>query len=218
MKQPFSVETIFPSAEYVVENAYIYMWESDVFIQMKSGYHYELEHKISRSDFKADFKKSAKHYQLSNSKKDILTIPGREQYVYTTQEFLDGFGFNINEFVSDNLRVGIKFNNLCSVQFRKNRIPNRFYYITPKGLLSKSEIPDYAGLLEYSEQIVVQKKVAPWLHKRKDNYDKILLDKYKIRYNNVMDELKSIKYNLEKIDKIYQNPYLEINQGIIDFD
>lgn len=43
--------------QYVMENLYVFDWESDFLLKTKSGYWYEAEIKISLSDFKADFKK-----------------------------------------------------------------------------------------------------------------------------------------------------------------
>lgn len=53
----------FSESKYKLSNAYIfnYDWESDFFVQNSSGYTYEIEVKISRSDFFADMKKIKKH-------------------------------------------------------------------------------------------------------------------------------------------------------------
>ena len=52
--------------QYVMENLYVFEWESDFLLKTKSGYWYEAEIKISLSDFKADFKKKEKHQILEN--------------------------------------------------------------------------------------------------------------------------------------------------------
>jgi len=56
------------------------------------------------------------------------------------------------------------------------KIPNRFYYAVPRGLLLTSQIPSYAGLIEvtkvedrYSCQVI---KEAPFLHKN-DVYNEV---------------------------------------------
>lgn len=51
--------------KYLINNLYIFGWESDYAALTKSGYWYEVEVKISRSDFFADFKKAEKHDILS---------------------------------------------------------------------------------------------------------------------------------------------------------
>lgn len=43
--------------DYVLNNVYMFNWESDLFGISSSGYAVEVEVKISRSDFNADFKK-----------------------------------------------------------------------------------------------------------------------------------------------------------------
>lgn len=42
--------------KYCIENLFVYKWESDLLLISKSDYAYEVEAKISRSDFKNDFK------------------------------------------------------------------------------------------------------------------------------------------------------------------
>lgn len=52
---------------YIVENLYVFGWESDMLIKTRSGYWYEVECKISFADFKNDFKhKRQKHELLKN--------------------------------------------------------------------------------------------------------------------------------------------------------
>lgn len=53
--------------KYIVENLYVFGWESDMLIMTRSGYWYELECKISFADFKNDFThKWQKHELLKN--------------------------------------------------------------------------------------------------------------------------------------------------------
>lgn len=56
------------SPKYVLNNLYVYNWESDFLAITNSWYAYEVEVKISVSDFKNDFKKSKKHMFLSSGK------------------------------------------------------------------------------------------------------------------------------------------------------
>lgn len=56
------------TTRYFLNNLYVFpSWESDFLTLTKSGYFYEGEVKISRSDFKADFKKETKHLILEDS-------------------------------------------------------------------------------------------------------------------------------------------------------
>lgn len=54
------------SPKYILNNLYVYSWESDFLVITKSWYAYEIEVKISVSDFKNDFKKSKKHKYISS--------------------------------------------------------------------------------------------------------------------------------------------------------
>lgn len=124
----------------IAPNVYIYNWESDLLaINKETGYITEYEIKISRADFKADFKKNKKHEMLEKS------------------------------FKSKN----------------EKDLPNHFYYVTSPGLLDKSEIPSYAGLIEIGSSVRFLKR-APILHKNKiDNGFEIqLLTKVYYKYWN----------------------------------
>lgn len=50
--------------KYIVENLYVFGWESDQLIKTRSGYWYELECKISFADFKNDFKHKRQKHEL----------------------------------------------------------------------------------------------------------------------------------------------------------
>lgn len=51
--------------KYLISNLYVFGWESDYLAMTQSGYWYEVEVKISRADFCADFKKKRKHQILA---------------------------------------------------------------------------------------------------------------------------------------------------------
>lgn len=69
------------SVKYFTENLNVYDWESDVLKITKSGYAYEFEIKISRSDFKNDFKHKKKKHTLLESKENSSKIPNYFYYV-----------------------------------------------------------------------------------------------------------------------------------------
>lgn len=50
--------------KYIVENLYVFDWESDMLIKIRSGYWYEVECKISLADFKNDFKRKWRKHDL----------------------------------------------------------------------------------------------------------------------------------------------------------
>ena len=70
----------FGNYDYMLLNSFIFNWESDYFCISKSGYTVEVEVKISKGDFKADFRKTTgsginKHLFLSSP--DKLRKPNR---------------------------------------------------------------------------------------------------------------------------------------------
>lgn len=68
-----SLEWFISSPKYRIENLYVFNWESDLLFLTQSGYWYEIEIKISRSDFFNDFKKE----YGGTKKSDILRSPDR---------------------------------------------------------------------------------------------------------------------------------------------
>ncbi|MEG1545399.1 MAG: hypothetical protein RR382_12915 [Tannerellaceae bacterium] len=49
---------------YLINNLYVFGWESDYLALTRSGYWHEVEVKISKADFKKDFEKKDKHTTL----------------------------------------------------------------------------------------------------------------------------------------------------------
>lgn len=83
--------------------------------------------------------------------------------------------------------------------------PNRFLYLAPLDVISKEEIPEYAGLMEFSfdkygEPVFRTKKRPPLIHK--ESYDiRDLYIKSHFKYDKYMslellEERKRIKSNL----------------------
>lgn len=54
--------------KYVMENLYVFGWESDKLIETRSGLIYEFEIKISKADFKNDFKNKEDKHKVLKSK------------------------------------------------------------------------------------------------------------------------------------------------------
>lgn len=70
------------SVRYFTENLNVFEWESDVLKFTKSGYVYEFEIKISRADFKNDFKnKKKKHTLLEDKNSENSKRPNYFYYV-----------------------------------------------------------------------------------------------------------------------------------------
>ena len=154
----------FASWKYNVDGLFVFSWESDKLLWTKAGYIYEFEIKVSRSDFKADFKhKIAKHLVLSSA------MPGERAVDQSLFE----------EFASQKRK---KYQHLSEQDLREwfdremdvkdKRMPNYFYYAVPEGLIQPEEVPPYAGLLWLTKEYqygggIIRKKQAPCLHKTK---------------------------------------------------
>jgi hypothetical protein len=180
--------------DYRLFNSYIFDWESDFFFVSKDkGYAYEIEIKISKGDFKADFKKGDKHHLLTLHKSSIITqktslkafglINGKQTQLYSGVSFL---------------RPQLK-------------IPNKFYYACPEGLLKAEDVPEYAGLLFISKRGVVTKiKEAPFLHKNNLLLRKkaILLEKFYLLSLNKNRSLKLLEHDhkvlIQKFSKVLE--------------
>lgn len=145
------------TAKYKINNVYLFRpdWESDFFlIQKSSGYCYEIEIKISKSDFKNDIKKVDKHsiiktglYKERRGKYDLNASGERElTYTYTDKPW--------------KLR------------------PNKFYYCVPDGLIDVKDIPEYAGLQYVSKNRITTIKEAPFIHKEKFQFEEKLCNKF----------------------------------------
>ena len=144
--------------QYVMENLYVFEWESDFLLKTKSGYWYEAEIKISLSDFKADFKKKEKHQILENGFK----IWKSWKYNPLTKE-------------------KIEYNKKV-----KTKKPNYFTYAVPWYLEEqvKPLLPKYAGLLVLDENgyILRESVKAPKLHSEKYSDESLNLTE-KFYYN-----------------------------------
>lgn len=149
------------SVKYNVDNLYIFEWESDKFIKTRSGLIYEFEVKVSKSDFKNDFKhKKDKH----------IILEGEEKY---GDKYLPKYYELIEENRKRNGEWGVQ-------QFKKyadddksymvggHKRPNFFYYCTPPDIVTVDEVPWYAGLIWINEYgTIFIKKKAPKLHGEK---------------------------------------------------
>ena len=154
----------FASYKYKADGLYVFSWESDKLIWTKSGYIYEFEIKISRSDFKNDFKhKKEKHIVLASTiardkAKEIqmsLFEQKEQENMHWSREMLERRYGDIDAMVNG------------------KRMPNYFYYAVPTGMLEPDEVPPYAGLIyidseyRYVKQSYRIVKEAPQLHKTK---------------------------------------------------
>lgn len=189
-----SLRALFLQNDYKLSNVYIFGWESDFFSLTKSGYTIEVEIKISRSDFFADFKKTDKHEVFKNSSAKTQIIKRRNNEGYNWG-YVDGKHKKL-----DGLACQFDY---CSPP---EKLPNRFFYACPEKLIKPEEVPNYAGLIYINDggfATVIKK--APLLHKHKPDLQKTLLSKYYHKYENLRFELLALTrpYNNEDKTKEY---------------
>lgn len=177
---------MFDHHRYVCLNTYVFNgYESD-FLSVtvdKNQFIYEVEVKVSVSDFKKDFvSKAWKHEMMQNSGVSTLVMKNYGEYPDWMDKDLNGKTLH-----------GLQKGTCCPLKYvnPSEGLPNKFFFATPKGLLTKDMIPPYAGLIEfelkhgdYVESKVV--KQAPFLHKKK------LFEKIK---NTLLDKLWWEAYN-----------------------
>lgn len=165
----------FHSHKYKFTNAYYFENESDFLSFMPNGYCYEIEIKISRSDFKADFKKIKHNIHLSNESGNTYYLQklGVRRIHNPSWEQCKNFPELIETEERNDYRGGTSLNIWFSVssgieirEVKNKALPNKFFYAVPTGLILKEEVPDYAGLLYIDENLGVTKiKDGKFIHK-----------------------------------------------------
>lgn len=198
--EPLTEQTIqsrlnhfFASWKYNVDGLFVFSWESDKLIWTKAGYIYEFEIKISRADYKNDFKhKGEKHLVLSSTiakdcqdaiQQELFADKKRKLKYWTDSEIRQRFG-DIDRIV------------------KGKKMPNYFYYVVPEGMIQAEEVPPYAGLIwvqkEYqfvSSSLIVMKQ-APKLHTQKYTDGELRLgEKFYYNWRSALErEKKEIEY------------------------
>jgi len=128
-------------------------------------------------------------YQLNNS-----FVYEWESDFFTITELDYAFEFEIKvsrgDF-KDDFNKKDKHQLLEAVECTENhKRPNKFFYATPKNLLSTSMIPSYAGLIEVDpvDRIAHIVKDAPYLHKEKSFFHlkDLLLEKFYAKYRDLL--------------------------------
>ncbi len=137
-------------SKYYIDNAFVFYWECDSFIVTKSNYGVEFEIKLSRSDFRADFKKITKHQTMKSGEG---WVPGWHTWDLTKMNRPN------------------KFYYVCPVgMIAPEEIP------TYAGLVYFTDTypPNAYGC---ANDLKIIKK-APLIHQTKTDYEKILCSKY----------------------------------------
>jgi len=179
------IGNLFSTHDHHFHNRYIFGsdWESDFFSVAKSGYIYEVEVKISKSDYAADFLKF-KHKLFEGRKQDSVTKDAKYRY-------------------SKRWKKQIRRSPEKEVNPQTVKMPNRFFFACPHGLIDVSEIPEYAGLIYVGDSVHSTKviKQAPLLHKRKFDIKKMLFGKYQWGYINAKEDLEKLEKKHASLEK-----------------
>lgn len=196
----------FQSHEYKFTNVYYFNNESDWLSFLSSGFCYECEIKISRSDFKADFKKEKHTIHKNNEIKGNLFV--RKQGVSISRNLSWDFCKEFPQLIESNEYLSRKYSRYDSeemvvdyhavtsskiefVSHDNKLIPNKFFYVVPKGLISKEEVPAYAGLIYVDELGNCTKiKDGKFLHKDKLDIKKLFTKMYYAYERELINKLK----------------------------
>ena len=127
----------FASWKYNVDGLFVFGWESDKLIWTKAGYIYEFEIKISRADYKNDFKHKAEKHMLLNAALPDEKSGARQADLF--DNVLKRKRKRYPQITINETRLMLKPVG--------ERMPNYFYYAVPEGLLEPDEVPPYAGLV-----------------------------------------------------------------------
>jgi len=78
------------------------------------------------------------------------------------------------------------------IEQKSSQLPNKFFYAVPTGLISKEEVPEYAGLLYIDENLNVKKiKDGKFLHKDKLEPTKLFNKTYYSYLRELHEKLKT---------------------------
>ena len=176
--------------KYIVENLYVFGWESDMLIMTRSGFWYEVECKTSLADFKNDFShKWQKHELLKTGEWHPHTFVCRE----TDEKALSKFEPFPDYHIEKTGKAWNIYRECQEVSKREHRCPNYFCYCVPWYLGGKvlPLLPDYAGLVVLTEDGRLKEvKRTPMLHNNKYTNEELnLCDKFYYAYRNWKEAL-----------------------------
>lgn len=187
------------SIKFLAENLYIYGWESDLWLMTKSDVTYEFEIKISKADFKNDFKHKTKKHQLFEEK-----YKNKEIYTPGYYELLDRYKKrNINE----DIYLFEKYVEEHPSQFKYDEImlPTYFYYAVPEDMIKEDDVPEYAGLIYMLNYYPYHKiiKQAPKLTNKKNTIEGLnLTEKFYYNYRDWRLKACDEKENTNKVKEL----------------
>jgi len=193
----------FSSHKYKFTNAYYFNNESDWLSFLDSGFCYECEIKISRSDFKADFKKEKHTIHKTNESGNNLFLRKTDRTISTNlswefckefPELIESHEYSEYDRLNGEItKIRYQAHIASGVSFMQHTnklLPNKFFYVVPVGLISKEEVPEYAGLIYVDELGRCTKiKDGKFLHKDKLDVKKLFTKCYYAYENQLTQKL-----------------------------
>lgn len=202
--------------KHVMENLFVFAWESDLLLITKSDIIYEFEIKISKSDFKNDFKnKTTKHAILESC------LSG-EKYTPLYYELLEESRKRGEKVEDEFIRRVEKHPTGSRYLTETYKKPHYFYYAVPENLISEDDVPEYAGLvymIDYWPYFKIVKP-SPRINTQKYTSDDLnLVEKFYYNYRFWKDKAKKENNNIkllhEKIDELSGKPLDENKKSFI---
>ena len=169
------------STKFRIHNAYVYKEESDFLAIGRNDYSHEIEVKISRSDFKADFNK-VKHSWIERMRRwDKYCVHNwgtTNTYCDTYRKSLYVMRAKIGDDRHPSSSISIE-------ELRCDMLPNKFSFCVPKNLIDATDIPEYAGLYYIHDDLSIEQIKPPkFIHKEKFSHWENLAVKYYYRWLN----------------------------------
>ena len=207
----------FASEKYNIDGLFVFSWESDKLLKTRAGYYYEFEIKITRADFKNDFKhKIDKHIAFSS------IFSGKDETTLQLSLFDNLYGDRYGNSIFRSFNINNHWKRVKRI-LKEQHLPNYFYYAVPEGMINPDEIPPYAGLVYISENGKDLRHIlkAPLLHKKKLTDEELNLSEkfyynmktWQVRYKKKAELL---QYELEraKQDKPYKVLLEELDSAL----
>ncbi len=97
------------------------------------------------------------------NKRDFLNLFTESDFVTATMAG-QIYEFEIKISRNDYTRDRLKLRNRIYAKEVPGLLPNRFWYVTPPGIVLTEELPSFAGLIELREGRLIPMRRAPLLH------------------------------------------------------
>lgn len=194
------------SVRYFMDNLFVFRWESDKLIETKTGYIYEFEIKISKADFKNDFKNKIDKHAILGWKND-----GGQVYLPSFLERCKEMEERAKNSPRSIYTIGYRQANEKYFRIERFKRPNKFYYAVPEGLIQVEEVPVYAGLIWVTKEGgLIEKKKAPYIHKDKYNDAELKLgEKF---YYRMVDWKRAFWRERRAHDRVVEKIKAEVNR------